>query len=273
MRIHVTGGGGVLGRAVIEAATALGVDVEGYRRQRIDITNRQHAKWLGSQVASDDVVINCAGEPVTHGTALTPEEAGDVVRSNAYGPHVLAMQTGCPIVHVSTDCVFNGRDPGPRYEDTTPDPLDLYGRSKLVGEVQADHVLNVRGSFVSWQSGMLAWLRQQEGVIDGWTNAHYSGLYVRAYARVLVELAKWARSGLFGTVHVPGELVTKADLLDRIAFECGLPVTVRRVDTPVIYRGLGSVRWSGLGIKLPTWDEMMPDVIEDCWRTMAATRE
>ena len=93
-----------------------------------------------------DVVVNAVGV-VKQAPEVTDQIA--TVRINSLLPHQLAQdceEVGARLVHVSTDCVFSGKR-GLYSEDDTPDPVDFYGRSKLVGEVGKPH-LTLRTSII-----------------------------------------------------------------------------------------------------------------------------
>jgi dTDP-4-dehydrorhamnose reductase len=172
-------------------------------------------------------------------------------------------------VHVSTDCVFSGRLPAPaRYaEDDPADPPDLYGRSKLDGEVRAEGALTLRTSIFGWEletrHGLLEWLVAQAGrTVDGYANAIFSGLEARALARVVGAVIREAPD-LSGLYHVAAAPVSKLALLDNLNRALALDCEVRAVQDPVVNRALDPSRFQAhTRIPIPTWSSM----IEDCAR-------
>lgn len=232
MKLLVTGAGGALGQRVAATARLVGHDVVAVTRAEcaIDSARDVTAKLLE---ARPDVVINCAG--VRRGPAV------DMLLSNSIGPHVLAA-TGFRIVHMSTDCVFGPIKPRPR---TLPvrrrpgdaaAPLDVYGRSKLTGEVEASNVLNVRGSFLTTRHGFVRWLLDAEGSVDVYTSAYWNGTDVGTMARCLVELAAGDRSGV---IHAASEGVwTKAQMAEYLVKHLKLKLQLREVEKPLIMRAL-----------------------------------
>ena len=93
------------------------------------------------------------------------------IEINALFPHRLALYCatiGARLVHISTDCVFSGRR-GNYAEKDEPDAQDLYGRSKLLGEVKEDHCVTLRTSIIGRElargKGLLEWFLAQRGPV------------------------------------------------------------------------------------------------------------
>ena len=120
------------------------------------------------------VAVNCIGLVKQRPEAT---EAAEAIRINALFPHQLATACaaqGVRLIHISTDCVFSGRQGGYPEADP-PDPVDLYGRSKLLGEPQGPGVLTLRTSMIGPElgraQGLLEWLVAQVGDVRGFTRA------------------------------------------------------------------------------------------------------
>jgi len=226
MYIGVLGTGGMLGKAVVEACIEKGMVCHGYDREQIDICDANLIVTLNA-----DVVINCAG-------VIDKANTLGMVKTNALGPHVLATWFSGPIIHVSTDCVFSGIYDDPYPVHFNPDPVDLYGRTKLVGEVKADHVLNVRTSFIGFDHGFLRWLiDNRNGQIEGWANAMWSGSTVYAVARGLVDMAVNFKNG--GIAHLATlKGVDKCMLAFGLGNLLDLHLSITRSMMPVIDRTL-----------------------------------
>lgn len=122
----VTGANGQLGNELrlLLKDNALYVD-----KDQLDITDAEAVKSFFS-ANRFDAVINCAAY-----TAVDKAEADEeLARSiNARGPENLA-KTGIPLIHVSTDYVFDGTNCRPYVETDTANPQSVYGRTKLAGE-------------------------------------------------------------------------------------------------------------------------------------------
>jgi len=136
LKILITGAGGLVGRALTAHATAKGDDVAAYDRQSLDITDA-HAVNKIIQSARPEVVINCAAWTDVDGCESDPEHAA---RANALGPALLAKN--CRDIHallitISTDYVFDGAKEDFYTQRDQPNPISVYGRSKLEGERRA----------------------------------------------------------------------------------------------------------------------------------------
>lgn len=265
MHVLVTGAGGMLGQAVVQAARERDYAVTATTRRTMDIAVPAQVMFTLRQ-SLPTVVTNCAGIAPGNGTPL------QMVRVNALGPHILAdlcARYGVRLIHMSTDCVFHGRTFTHGHDEhETPSPDTDYGRTKLSGEVTYGNCLTVRGSFVGFANGLLAWLLQQHGQIDGWAQARWNGLTVQAMAEVLVELAAKSTTGL---IHVPGPVQTKYHLLMDVVQALHLPVTVRPVERPWINRTLRSVYWNSMGIPIPDWETMFREMIATYRTSLEAT--
>ncbi len=218
MTIVVTGAGGMLGKAIVKAAKAAGHDVVGYTRTDLDVTD-ERAIAAGLDRYDTPSVINCAGIIRGRQTAWT-EEAEEATHVNAVAPHKLAKWCD-RLVQVSTDCVFSGAlGPGgamPTYNELSPtSPTDWYGETKLAGEVKGAPHVTVRGSFIGFEGGLLAWfLSQPEGAtVPGYTDHIWTGTYVADYADALVAIA--TDTAPTGLIHLVAPRTNKAVLLREI---------------------------------------------------------
>src|SRR3989338_103580 len=100
---------------------------------------------------------------------------------------------------MSTDCVFLGTK-GDYTEEDTPDADDIYGRTKLMGEVTYDNHLTIRTSIIGRElfthHGLVEWFLSQTGNVNGYTKAIFSGLSTQALSRVIIQLIEKDAHGL-----------------------------------------------------------------------------
>lgn len=191
------------------------------------------------------VVINCAG--IVKQRQVEPEK---FARSNAFGPHHLAKIctiVGSRLIHVSTDCVF-GTLSGPSDESSIACPEDLYGATKLAGEVIYDRHLTVRTSFVGpGERGL--WADIERGVpqhASAWFL--WSGHTAQFVAQVLVALA--GRSDIIGLLHVPGQMIDRWSLVNMLVEHLDVGTPVIRNDAYRRDRRLASIRYDELRLPL-----------------------
>lgn len=254
--VLVVGARGMLGRAVVEELDYQGIshlaDTHHINSSAdVDLTIKA-AREAGKGLTH---IINCAGAVPAYGKAREAE-VPSMVFANAYLPACLAgLAKDAVLIHVSTDCVFNGdADIGTYHCSIMPAPADgdFYGQSKALGELavrQADHegrALIVRTSFIGPDHGLLRWLlSQQPGTeVPGWLHARWSGSTVYEVARQLVKLTT-PRSNPTGAsiVHLAtAEPWSKYRVLRRLVDIFELPLTVRPTPFPVINRALTPTR-------------------------------
>lgn len=274
-RVLILGGTGMLGH---EAVSRFTPDFEVHasvrdpeRAARYELPATLHAfdayepQALAEllDVVDPAVVLNCIGIVKQLEDASRPLPA---IALNSLFPHQLAAMCehkGCRLIHVSTDCVFSGRLPlGQSYrEEDEADARDLYGLTKLLGEVR-EPFLTVRTSIIGWEleraSGLLAWFAAQEGKqVSGYRKAIFSGLTTRALSDVLVQVAQ-SFPELAGVYHVAAEPIDKFELLTMIRERIDLDCTIRPVDEPVVNRALDSSGFrAATRIESPSWEEML----------------
>jgi dTDP-4-dehydrorhamnose reductase len=249
-------------RALVEASPAGAREiVTGVDASQFDSVVRAVAD------ARPQVVVNCIG------IVKQRPEAKDPIASltvNALFPHRLASlcrAAGARLVHVSTDCVFSGAR-GRYVESDAPDADDLYGRTKLLGEVQGPGNLTLRTSIIGRElatgQGLVEWFLAQPGPdVPGYARAIFSGLTTHELSRV-VSMVVERFPGLEGLYHVAADPIAKADLLALLneAFACGH--TIRPVDGPAIDRSLDGSRFrAATGWSAPSWPDMVREMARD----------
>jgi dTDP-4-dehydrorhamnose reductase len=283
VRALVLGGGGMLGHRLwreldgrMDAFVAVRRPYADYasldwfdeRRviDRVDVTQDADIDRALS-VARPDAVLNAVGIVKQRREA---EDAVGTIAVNALLPHRLAARcarAGARLIHLSTDCVFSGAR-GNYAEADVPDAKDLYGRSKLLGEVDHDACLTVRTSMVGREigssRGLVEWFLSRRGqTVPGFSRARFSGLTTIELSRVLAHIAEHHRE-LHGVWHVAGEPIAKYDLLTLVNDALGLGTTLEADESFVCDRTLDATRFmNATGYRPPSWAAMVAELAAD----------
>lgn len=207
-----------------------------------------------------NVIVNCVGLVKQLAEANDPLAALPI---NAMLPHRLARLASlvdARLVHVSTDCVFTGSR-GMYRETDVPDAQDLYGRSKLLGEIDYENAITLRTSIIGHElssaHGLVGWFLAQSHSVKGFTRAVFSGLPTIELARVIRDQVL-PRSHMRGLWHVSAEPITKHDLLQLVASTYGKQIEICPDDRLVIDRSLDSSRFRGeTAWSPPSWPELV----------------
>ena len=280
MRLLITGADGMIGHGVwryfsqttdhdvvasVRSARLLASFGEKPVAQTGDLDDADAVSDLMDRVRPD-WVINCAG--VTK-HAESGDDAIKVIRANCLLPNLLANATapiGARMIHISTDCVFLGTR-GHYSETDVPDANDLYGRSKVLGEI-ADraHVLTIRTSTIGFelasQRGLLEWFLAQRGRCRGFSRAIFSGVTSHELGRVLNEYVL-GRDDLSGILHLAGPAIDKLSLLRAMKAHFAAPVEIDEDSSLVIDRSLDGSRFCALtGFKPRGWNDMLSELAE-----------
>jgi len=275
----VTGAGGMLGQDLCAVLPEAGhPEVVAAPRQVLDITD---AAAVRAAVAGVDVVVNTAAWTDVDG-AEADETAATVINGQAVGTLAGACRTaGVPLLHLSTDYVFDGTGTAPYPEDGATNPVNAYGRGKLAGEraALADGGYVVRTAWLygahgrNFVSTMLRLARERE-TVDVVADQHGQPTWTRALAGQLVALGEAALAGRAapGVYHGTASGETTWYGLARAVFaEAGLdparvrPTTTAHFPRPAprpVYSVLGHGRWASTGVPpLPYWRAMLTDAM------------
>lgn len=221
----------------------------------VNVENNESLISLFAKV-HPDVVINCIGLVKQLAEADDPLVA---IPINAMLPHRLAKLcevAGARFVHISTDCVFAGTK-GMYKEEDASDAYDLYGRSKYLGEVDYPHAITLRTSIIGHElagaSSLVGWFLAQEGSVNGFKRAIFSGLPTVEIARIIRDHVI-PHPDMHGLYHVSAKPINKYDLLSLVAQVYGKAIEIIPDDKFVIDRSLDSNRFRlATGYETPEW--------------------
>ncbi len=209
MRVLITGANGLVGSALITHCKLVGDEVLAHARETLDIVDRDLVTKTITE-AQPDIVINCAAWTDVDGCESDAERAFQV---NALGPENLAracQSVDAAFVTISTDYVFDGKKEGFYTQKDVPNPLGVYGVSKLEGEQRARNAnpktIVARTGFVFGSGGrnflstVVARARRGE-VLQAISEARGTPTFAADLAARLRELAVQSDANLFHVVN------------------------------------------------------------------------
>lgn len=178
----------------------------------VDVTDTHTLKNIFN-IEKPDVVVNCIGV-LNKDAEDNPDKA---IFLNSYFPHFLARQgteKGFKLIHISTDCVFNGKK-GNYTEGDVKDGFGVYAQSKALGEVNYGQHLTIRTSIIGPELksngiGLFHWFMQQTGEIKGYRNVFWSGVTTIELAKAVEKMVEKEVTGLY---HLVNPSINKFDLL------------------------------------------------------------
>lgn len=277
MRILVLGASGMLGNAMIRVLSEK-ADWQVYGTARSETVKRFFHPDIAARLISGvdvdqqdsllhafiqarpNVVVNCVGLIKQLADTKDPLQA---IPINALLPHRLARMcelASARLMHISTDCVFAGDKGGYRESDPS-DAKDLYGRSKLLGEVAYPHTVTLRTSIIGHElqseHGLVGWFLSQQKSCYGYTKSIFSGLPTVALAQIVRDIVI-PRNQLSGVYHVAAQPIPKYDLLKLIANVYGKEIEIIPDDRLVIDRSLNADRFrEATGYVAPGWPKLI----------------
>jgi dTDP-4-dehydrorhamnose reductase len=277
MRVLVLGASGMLGHTMIRVlvqeaqhevfASARSASVREYFPDdlaprifaNVDVSDPEALNTLFERV-SPQVVINCVGVVKQLMEADDPLVA---IPINSLLPHRLVRlceRTNARLIHVSTDCVFSGRKGG-YVETDEPDAQDLYGRSKLLGEVDGPNAITLRTSMIGHEKrtahGLIEWFLAQGGHVKGYARAIFSGLPTCELARIIHDHVI-PRRDMRGVYHVAASPITKLELLQLVNNEYRKNLSIEPDMRLQIDRSLRADRFhEATGYRAPSWSELI----------------
>lgn len=221
MKILVLGASGMAGHTVTLYFKEQGYEVHAFARRPFP-----YCKWIQGDAFDIEnlkaivttgrynVVINCIGLL----NQFAESAPGKAIYINSYLPHLIVSwlkDTSTRFIQMSTDCVFAGNT-GPYGEDSFPDGKSYYDRTKALGEVNDEKNLTFRNSIIGPDInekgiGLFHWFMQQNGSINGFTKAIWTGVTTLTLAKAMECAIRTDLSGLYNLVN--NYSINKYDLL------------------------------------------------------------
>lgn len=210
-----------------------------------------------------NIIVNCVG-------VIKQKDANQNINNtlllNGVFPHNLykiCTLYNSRLIHISTDCVFNGSKGNYKEEDSS-DAVDLYGISKYLGEIHYEKSVTLRTSIIGHELdsnfGLLNWFLSQKGIIKGFTRAFFSGLTTLELSKIIWKIVIPSKN-LSGLYHVAGNSLSKYDLLKKINYIYNCNVLIEEDDSFIIDRSLNAEKFNSLtGYSPPDWNKLITDL-------------
>ena len=225
--------------------------------KNLEMINKKLVKY------KPDLVINCAG--VVKQKIGKNFDEKNTFYVNSIFPHELykiSSKIKSRLIHFSTDCVFDGKK-GNYNENFLPNSTDLYGLSKILGEVNYKNSLTLRTSIIGHEFnnkfGLLEWFLSQKKKCDGFSECYFSGFPTIEIYLILLKIIKNKR--LFGIYHLSSQKISKFQLLSLISKIYKFKISIRKNINLQIDRSLNSNKIKKIiDYKSPPWSKLIKNM-------------
>jgi len=283
MRILIFGGTGMLGHKLYQVLGSqhrvhttirgafTGVEAFGIFDRDHVIENIDAEDLSGVRRAIDtvrpDIVINAVG---IIKQLSSDQNIVQTLQINAIFPHRLAelsLDFGFKLITISTDCVFDGKK-GNYTESDVSDAIDLYGRSKSLGEVKDGKALTIRTSIIGRElagsHSIVEWFLGHRGrSVKGFTKAIYTGFPAELFCSIVSDIID-VHAELSGVYHISSDPISKYELLRLLNAHFQADVEIVPSDDVIVDRSLNSARFRQATDFVPeSWDEMIRKMADD----------
>ena len=228
------------------------LDKKGYRGEYIN-------RFL-NEVGDVDYVINAIGITIP----FSLENQTITLFANSALPHILAEIFGGKLIHITTDCVYNGKDGFPYNEDSPKTPVDIYGLSKSLGEPL--NCLTIRTSIIGQEleghTGFLDWFLQQEGKeVNGFAEHYWNGITTKQFGKICDQIMSnpetFPKTGLY---HVFSTTVSKHEMCKKFKEKFKVNCTIKEDRLNKLNRTLSTKHNFCDLLKVPSFGNMIDDL-------------
>lgn len=267
-KILVLGSTGMLGHVLIEKLSRSNkYQIFNISRKKlndetilVDVTNYKILKETIYDL-SPNYIINCVGILVED-SKLNPAQA---IKINSLLPHQLkeiADNLNASLIHISTDCVFDG-SVGNYSEDSKTSATDIYGKTKILGEINGPNHTNIRTSIIGPElfnnsRGLLSWILEnhESNYIEGYSKSIWSGVTTIELSKAIIYCIE---NSIFGLLHISNKPISKYELISLIVDKFNLNIKVKKVDGKISDKSLITIR-NDFNYYIPSYKEMISDM-------------
>jgi dTDP-4-dehydrorhamnose reductase len=271
MKVLILGSNGMAGHVVTRYLKEKKYQVSTLARDNadfcVDIENRdQLDKFFNSSDSTCDFLINCIGLLVGEANK-DPAKAAYI---NSYFPHYLEQRyatTSTRVVHLSTDCVFDGAK-GDYVETDIHTEMNYYGKSKSLGEINNSKDVTFRTSIIgpelkSTGTGLLKWIiTNPDKELNGWENAWWNGVTTLQLAKCIeIYIQNPIASGIYNLVNNDVK-INKYDLLCKVNEIYSLGKIVNKTKGPKTVNKVLIDTKKLIDFKIPNYDIQLKELKE-----------
>ena len=222
-------------------------------------------KILNSEILriEPDYLVNCVGTLIKE-SASDPELA---IFTNSVLPHRLkniCNSLSIKLVHMSTDCVFSGKNKEPYRETDIKDGLDVYAKTKAIGEIIEDNHLTIRTSVIGPElkkdgEQLFNWFMSEKGEIEGFSDAIWSGVTSLELARGVNWAIENDISGLYQLTN--GLPISKNEILKLFKKYTNKKISIKPISGINIDKSFIDTR-KLVNYQIPSYEEMISEMID-----------
>lgn len=230
----------------------------GVKNHQVELFDAVNPKF--NQIGPVDFAINAVGLVI----APSRENPELAMKINGELPHLLAKEYGSRLIHITTDCVFNGKEGYPYDEKSPKTPTDVYSQSKAAGE--PTNCLTLRTSIIGPEletySGLLEWFLQQEGkTINGFANHFWNGVTTKQFGiicdKIFSSREQFPDSGIY---HIFSTVVSKYDMLQAFKQKYQINCVINKDTEQKLNRSLATIYPLCQSLQIPPFKQMLEDM-------------
>tara|TARA_B100000795_G_scaffold150551_1_gene112769 strand:+ start:47139 stop:47963 length:825 start_codon:yes stop_codon:yes gene_type:complete len=272
VKICIFGASGLIGNGIYKELKKFHSVFGTYKNNNFDIKDKDlfYFDILGKisietflKKHSPDIIINTAG--ITK-HLISNFSKSDIIEINTIFPKKLGSLANVhnyKFIHISTDCVFNGKK-GNYDENDLPNDLDLYGITKFNAESIKDSHLVLRTSTIGFEKntkfGLLEWFLSQKIMCEGYEKAIFSGITNTELGKIIHNLIL-PNINKFGLYNIASEPINKYILLNKLNDFYNKKILINKNISFEINRSLnGELFQNHFNYKIKSWDIMLKEL-------------
>jgi dTDP-4-dehydrorhamnose reductase len=212
------------------------------------------------EIGEIDYIINAIGITIPYSLKNTTA----TFFINSAFPHILASCFGEKLIHITTDCVYDGKEGYPYNEKSLKNSVDVYGISKSLGE--PTNALTIRTSIIGEElegfNSLLEWfLKQKDQTISGFTKHYWNGVTTKEFGnicdRIMTNPDKYPKTGLY---HVFSTTVSKYEMLLKFREKFNIDCVINKEEENKLDRTLSTIHNFNSLLNVPSFSKMIDEL-------------